>query len=429
MPRPRTPFEALSRERLSFPEARPVFIVGSVRSGTSIMINALRDGAGIRGFSEGNVASLFQRMLDAIEDQQRLLEEYRLEPPGRESREELERLATCLPNYVTALYAQIMGTGRWLDKSPESYLGAPMIRYAPQLQEALPEARFVFCIRRGIENVMSRQRKFPEIPFRSCCISWADAARNWIAVRDRLDGRYLEVHQHRIAVHPDEVARALAVFLGFSDDQRQAVEDIFTHRRFEQSQFAQDHRFIGLDETPWDEEQRQLFREHCAEMMGAFGYDLGPQVLRPAGPVRLFFPVAEESIERIGIDADPESFRREGERGLQLRPNPPGQEPAGIRYLNVPLSGQSRFRATLHVPRRAAGAVVFRFRVERSESGATVSDHRCRVDPGQRETWDTDFPPLDGVFNVVIATEMAEGAASARHAAAIFEDARLESGS
>jgi hypothetical protein len=48
--------------------AEPIFVLGSVRSGTSATVRALVDGAGIRGHNEGNIAALMQRMLDQVDE-------------------------------------------------------------------------------------------------------------------------------------------------------------------------------------------------------------------------------------------------------------------------------------------------------------------------------------------------------------------------
>src|SRR6187455_1634095 len=48
-------------------DAAPVFILGSVRSGTSAVVNAIKDGARLRGCTESNLASLMQQLLDTTE--------------------------------------------------------------------------------------------------------------------------------------------------------------------------------------------------------------------------------------------------------------------------------------------------------------------------------------------------------------------------
>jgi hypothetical protein len=319
-----------------------------------------------------------------------------------------------------------MGPGQWLDKSPESYLGAPMIRFCPTLLEVFPKARFVWCVRRGIENIMSRQRKFPGIPFRSFCRSWTDAVLEWRNVRDRLAGRYLEVHQEQIAIHPDRVSADLASFLSLSRSQRQAVEDVFTNKRLEQSQVAQDHRWIGLDETPWDAEQRNLFRDICGEMMAALDYGMEAKTLSPAGPIHLFYPVTQTAVETRHVTAGDGGFWKAGPSSLGLHPNPPGSPPASVRYKNIPLQGQSRFFATLAVPSNAQGPVLFAFRLEESAGGRTLAEGTQEVLPGTEVPWELVFHSPEGVCDIVISTQMAPSARTAEGAAATWLDARLE---
>jgi len=48
-------------------QSSPIFVLGSVRSGTSAMGYALTHGAGIPGNDEGHVSTLLQMVLNSIE--------------------------------------------------------------------------------------------------------------------------------------------------------------------------------------------------------------------------------------------------------------------------------------------------------------------------------------------------------------------------
>ena len=419
---PETLEARLSSSLITIEDAEPVFVVGSVRSGTSIVMEALRSGGELRGFNEGNVASMVQRMWDVLdhhEDDAGPLRELRARAP---SKVDTEGLKIYTANTIAALYAKQMGSGPWMDKSPESYLGAPMIRFCPTLGKIYPKARFLMCLRRGIENVMSRQRKFPDVPFRSLCRSWADAAAAWWEIREELGERGLIVRQDEIALHPERVAKEMSDFLGMGKRRRQAIEDVFTYRRPEQSQFAQDHRFIGLDETPWDQEQKETFAEVCTEIMETVGFPMEGKELVSAAPIRLFFPIAEESVEKCHLSSA-EAFRR-GEGGaIILDANPASQPPAEVRYLEVPLRGQKSFSARVGVAGSGSGPVVCALRIVSAagEEGALL---KRSVSPGQSVEWSEEFPALDGVFSVEISAR--RDGDGAEVVATTWVNARLE---
>src|SRR5687767_11132337 len=154
-------------EVVRYPAAVPIFVVGSVRSGTSAMMHALRDGAGIRGFNEGVLAQLMPVLLAAIGNHYGTFNQKPTTMLGSVPREFLEN---GIKNLFGRAFVETMGTGRWLDKTPG---GAPMINACPTLLEIFPEAKFIFCKRRGVENVLSRQRKFPGRSVEAHCEGWA----------------------------------------------------------------------------------------------------------------------------------------------------------------------------------------------------------------------------------------------------------------
>src|SRR2546430_17539144 len=86
----------------------------------------------------------------------------------------IERLAQT----VRRIYRQLHPTDNFVDKTP----GWPMLKALPALLVVWPNLRVVFTKRRGIENVLSRQRKFPDGVFESHCRDWAAAMETWLAV-------------------------------------------------------------------------------------------------------------------------------------------------------------------------------------------------------------------------------------------------------
>lgn len=410
-------------------EAEPVFVVGSVRSGTSIMHRALREGADLPGFHEGNVGSLMQRMLDEIAVQ---FEHISDEILARKDNQMLARLdREALENHVVNWFVEFyrsQRSGRWLDKTPESYRNAPMVRACERFLRAFPRARFVYCVRRGIEQIMSVRRKFPQLPFEFSCLAWAESVENWIEVRDRLGDSWVEARQHELALQPERVATELAALLDLTKEQCRRVASIFAHTRQEQTHFAEDFRSTGLAETPWSDDDRAMFERICGRAMDAMGYSLESSLLDPAAPLRLFVPIehASGAVKRSNVAPEEWGFCRSGSDGVQLHPGPRGGPPAEVRYLAAPCSGQDTFGARVEVPDDWSDAIVFTVRIEASD-GSVVAAHEVEVDGAGSADVLLEFAPLHGPHDVVIATRMAEGGRS-QPSAAVWRDAGLRIG-
>src|SRR5688572_12819149 len=118
------------------------------------MMAALRDGAQIRGFNEGVLAHLLPTLMSDV--QQHYLR-HNEKPSTMLGSVPEEFLTTGIKNLFGRAFIETMGTGRWLDKTPG---GAKIVETCPSLLEIFPNATFIFCKRRGIENVLSRQNKF-----------------------------------------------------------------------------------------------------------------------------------------------------------------------------------------------------------------------------------------------------------------------------
>jgi hypothetical protein len=407
-------------------DAEAVFILGSVRSGTSAVVNSLKDGARLRGWTESNLASLMQQLLDTTEQFFRNLTEDYLADKEHVLIATLDpgAIGTWIRNYFAAAYRLRLGSGRWVEKSPDSYLGAPMVRASPHLAEMFPRARFVFCIRRGIENVLSRQRKFPEVPFAYHCQSWADTIEEWHRVRDALGERAIEVRQRDIALAPAEVAEQLARFLDLSDEQRAGILAVFQGPRVEQTGAAEEQREIDLESTPWDDYQRADFVRFCGPAMLAAGFRVSASEQFGSEPIVLS-PRARDVVRLTNVR--PENGFTEIDRDtFQLHPNDPGGPPAEVRWPAVQIDGKSRIVADVCLGHQASGPVIFEMRIERPSDGFVCAVGSLEI--SEPLVWRHCEKPLGGLagtYDIVLSTRMGPGAATSDFAWARFRAAQV----
>src|SRR5215469_1917124 len=163
----------------------PVFIVGSPRSGTSALVTALMS-IGYRGYNEGNFLPLMA-IIDRVVDNH-----YAAfgKPNPKVLTAQIDREQ--LKNGIEQVFKQLTDNAHpyplWFDKSGH----AEMIPAIPTLRRLWPQAVYVFCKRRGIENVASRLKKFPAQGFERHCLGWAKVMTAWRSLRPQLAGVSLE---------------------------------------------------------------------------------------------------------------------------------------------------------------------------------------------------------------------------------------------
>jgi len=247
---------------------RQVFIVGSPRSGTSILCEALRNGGGYRGFNEGQVLDLMGGLLRMVNDHYTKLAGVLENPAHMISVVPRERIESALIPPFRAIVRDHFGPDAWVDKTP----GDPMIRAVPYLLKLWPNARVVYARRRAIENIQSRIRKFPRVPFENHCRMWATCMSAWDGVREGASASVVEIDQYEIERNPAAVTKALGDTLRLPPPRRQAIERIFIERHPEQTGKSEPAARIALADTGWNAQQIEQFRTICGPMMQRFGY-------------------------------------------------------------------------------------------------------------------------------------------------------------
>ena len=246
----------------------PLFIVGSPRSGTSILARAAFT-AGYSGFHEGNFLSLL-RILERDIDRH-FATFGTVDPRVLISRIDPGPLKTAIFNIVRQVVDAQQSNVLWFDKS-----GNPeMIEAIPILRSLWPRAVFIFAKRRGIENVLSRMQKFPNHAFDYHCADWARNLTAWRQMRETTpDLAALEIDQRDIVLRPIETAQAIIAHLELDRAVADGVAAVFRNERPQETERGSAERVVSLERTGWTEIQMDKFARLCGGEMDNYGYTM-----------------------------------------------------------------------------------------------------------------------------------------------------------
>ena len=264
-----------------FADDRPLFLLGCVRSGTTLTRDLLRRVPRLLCPEEthffrwaepfrtphamrlllGNASLKAHRGLDGIDPDSfaKLLRRAR-------SKAELQR------SYVTA-YAAARGVTtpyRWCDKTPQNVYGAALIA------QELPKARFVHVVRNPLNVVASmilgRQVAVPDI--HGACNYWIEAVSILQTLSAAIPDRVLCVRYEDLVIDPPRTLRRILEFAEID-----APAGLF-HR-------WDAHAERHLWRAALDDVQKRTVRNRCGPAAKRFGYDLAAMMqeqTRPKSP-------------------------------------------------------------------------------------------------------------------------------------------------
>ena len=239
----------------------PIFVLGTTRSGTSALHVALKRSLKLEGYGEGHFFETIQKV--------RELFDRKFDSQAADIEGNLVNAITLpdVENDIYALYRAVyhhyVGES-FIDKTPT--YGA--IKTAPLIHNVFPDAKIIYMQRRGIENVASKQRKFPNMAFENCCNEWSTCIRLWREVRPQLVS-YIEIEQYRLYCDEESEYVKLIQYLGLNEDEGQALRSELSSKSIQRTG---DGRAVSLETSGFTEEQITVFRHVCGEIMEEEGY-------------------------------------------------------------------------------------------------------------------------------------------------------------
>ena len=248
---------------------RPIFVVGSMRTGSSTMVKSLRE-CGIIGHNEGHFLALFATLTRIVPEYIASHQDVAF-PRHMLTDVDQEDFLSDLYDFFDGWVASMYQSGHWMEKTVniEGLLAVPIF------SKIWPKARFIFMKRRGMENVCSRLRKSPESSFEFHCQDWSDIMSAWLEIRKDLGGKYLEVEQFDMLIDPDRIAVLVSEFLDLSDAQAKLLG--VSLQNIEMEKTGSDSTVLALQDLGWSDAQQAQFRQICGKAMEMFGYGYGKE--------------------------------------------------------------------------------------------------------------------------------------------------------
>jgi len=243
----------------------PVFIIGSPRSGTSVLHWALCSHEMLWGSEESELLLPFTRHLEAVYHKARQFN-------GRNWLEaqqvDMDAFFAHLGKGIDALYASRAGGRHWVEQTPSNTWALP------EIYRMLPNARFLFIHRDGRQVVESMTSMW-RWRFIKAVKTWQNA--NLLALRFERNHpeATLRIAYENLVKHPELELRRVWQFLGLNEC-RESTRFIIDHDPINASPHHRDQdRLQKLEPRyrQWSWLRRLLFRKIAAEQMISLGYN------------------------------------------------------------------------------------------------------------------------------------------------------------
>jgi len=255
----------MQNEQKDGPEPLKVFIVGSPRSGTSVLLRAMQNVVGLRAHGESHVIPAVAQAIFHLRVYYRRFKDN----PGDLLIRQLpiDRIEAPLLDSIRAFYYEIYDGQGWADKTPSD----EAVHSAHLIRRIFPDARIIVTHRNGIEVVDSYRRKFGG-SFRESCENWKRVMEGVELLRQRCDD-ILEVDQFDFTNAFEEVALRIACYIHREDLAGQLADFLFSNRKDRLSTHDWSRR-LTIHDVSWTDEEKSIFLEVCGDAMVKHGYSI-----------------------------------------------------------------------------------------------------------------------------------------------------------
>lgn len=243
-----------------------LYILGSTRSGTSALRNALGK-TRYKGYGEGHLVPILDEIVRTVRDHR--IGGVGAGTPGNglyELRENV--LIRHLFHGYEGYLSTVIGAKQIMDKTPT----VTPIRFAPELNQFHQEARFIHCSRRHVDNVQSKLKKFPDRTLQQHCNEWADCNEAWLEVKEQLGDNSLSFDFYDLVTDQEGTARRIAGYVGLDEQETEAMTQYLISQRPQGSQDRDLTQFLRLSEMDWSDEEKEIFVEICGPVGERLGY-------------------------------------------------------------------------------------------------------------------------------------------------------------
>lgn len=253
-------------------QPKVTLVLGSPRSGTTIVGQMVQIGFAVESHGESHVAQGFELLSTEAE-------KYFSQSPAAKTNGTLCNEVPSL--FVKAqlilamrnLYQRIYRGADIVDKTP----GNKMLQSLPLFFLAFPQTKVIYCKRRGIENIESRQRKFPKVSFKGHCEQWSRNIELWKKLKQTIskmkkhDNWFIEVEQYELANFGEKCSMEMVKFLEVPETRLKSIVNYQAENVLQKT--AANHQLAkSINDTDWSEQDKRTFTNICGKVMSDCNY-------------------------------------------------------------------------------------------------------------------------------------------------------------
>ena len=246
-----------------------VYVLGSTRSGTSAVRNALAE-TKYKGYGEGHLVKILVDVVATVRTERSMGQGALILGNGLNALRERVLIRHFFHEYERYL-TESLGSTFIMDKTPNII----PIQNAPDLASFHQNAMFLHCARRHVDNIQSKLKKFPGQSFISQCREWAECNLAWERVKSDLGERYVDFDFMDMVVKRQETCQRIGDLLGLTDAEVSAVVTYLENERPQSADPSRDvNRFLKFSDMTWTDEEKEIFLRICAPVGDKMGHGL-----------------------------------------------------------------------------------------------------------------------------------------------------------